>query len=64
MKFLFFELDFSNFGVNWRYVSHDKIPNFNSISLKLCLLDQKNTGTWGVNNTIGILLIWMTMFML
>ena len=31
---------------------HDKIRNFSSISLKLCLLDHKNTGTWGVNNTL------------
>ena len=51
-NFLFFKLDFSNLGVHWLYVSHDKIQNFNSISLKLCLLDQKNTGTWGVNNII------------
>ena len=25
-----------------------------SISLKLCLLDQKNTVTWGVNTTIDL----------
>ena len=25
-----------------------------SISLKLCLLDKKNTVTWGVNNTIDL----------
>ena len=28
------------------------MQNFNSISLKLCLLGQK-TGTWGVNTTIA-----------
>ena len=37
---------------NKRYVSHDKIQNFNSITLILCLVDHKNTGTWGVNNNI------------
>ena len=31
---------------------YGKIQNFSSISLKLCLLGQKNTGTWGVNITI------------
>ena len=40
-KVLFFKPDFSNLGVNWRYVSHDKIQNFSSINLKLCLLGQK-----------------------
>ena len=30
-----------------------KRQNFSSISLKLCQLDQKNTGTFGVNNTIN-----------
>ena len=29
-----------------------KIQNFSSISLKYCLLGQKNTGTWGVSITI------------
>ena len=43
-KFLFFKLDFSNLGVHWRYVIYDKIQNFNSISLKLCLLDKKTQG--------------------
>ena len=32
--------------------SHDKIQNFSSISLKLCVLDQKYTGTSDVNTTI------------
>ena len=32
----------SNLGVNKQYVSHDKMQNFSSVSLKkLCLLDQK-----------------------
>ena len=53
-KFLFFKLEFSNFVANWRYESYGKIQNFSSISLKLCLLDQKNTGTQGVNITIAI----------
>ena len=34
---------------NWWYESYGKIPNFSSISLKLRLLGQKNTGTWVVN---------------
>ena len=30
------------------------IQNFSSISLKLCQLSKKKTGTWGVNTTIAI----------
>ena len=52
-KFLFFKLEFSNFVASWRFESYGKIQNFSSISLTLCLLDQKNTGTWGVNTTIA-----------
>ena len=51
-KFLFFKLEFSDFVANWRYESYGKMQNFSSISLKLCLLGQKNTGTWSVNITI------------
>ena len=53
ITFLPFNPEFSNFVANWQYESYEKIQNFSSISLKLCLLGQKNTGTWGVNNTIG-----------
>ena len=52
-KFYSFKLEFSNFMANWRYKIYGKIQNFSSISLRLCLLDQKNTGTWGVNITIA-----------
>ena len=32
---------------NCRYGSYEKIQNFSSVSVKLCLLGQKkNTGTW------------------
>ena len=34
---------------------HDKTQNFSSFSLKFCLLGQKTTGTWVVNNTITTL---------
>ena len=47
-----FKLEFSNFMSNWLYESYRKIQNFSSISLKYCLLGQKNTGTWGVSITI------------
>ena len=46
-----------NLGVHWRYVSHDKIQNFSSISLNLCLLDQTHTGTWGVNDRVNNTLV-------
>ena len=37
---------------NWRYESYGKIQNFSSISLKLCVLDQKTQGHGVcVNNT-------------
>ena len=36
-------------------MSQDKIQNFSSISLKLCLLGQKYTGTRFVNNNIGFI---------
>ena len=49
-----FKLEFSNFVANWPYESYGKIQNFSSISLKLCLLGQKNTGTWGVNITLSM----------
>ena len=50
-KVIFFKLEFSNFVANWRHKSYGKIQNFSSISLKLCLLGEKNTGTWIVNIT-------------
>ena len=53
MKFLFFKLEFPNFVANWQCKSYEKIQNVSSISLKLCLLGQKSTGTWGVNITIN-----------
>ena len=53
-NFYSFKLDFSNFVANWPYKGYGKIQNFSSISLKLCLLDQKNTGTWTVNITIDL----------
>ena len=43
---------FSNFVASWRYESYGKIQNFSSISLTLCLLGQKDIGTWIVNTTI------------
>ena len=51
-NFYFFKLEFSNFVANWRYESYGKIQKISSISLKLCLLGQKNTGTWIGNTTI------------
>ena len=53
-KFLFFKLEFSNFVANWRYKSYGKIQNFSSLPLKLCLLDQESTGTWGVNTVSSL----------
>ena len=51
-KFLFLKLEFSNFVANCWYESYGKMQHFSSISLKLCLLGKKNTGTWGVNITV------------
>ena len=42
----------SKFPNNWRYDSYGQIQNFSSISEKLCLLGEKNTGTCGLNATI------------
>ena len=54
--FLFFKLEFSNFVANRRYESYGKIQNFSSISLKLCLLGQKNTATETLTQHIRLLL--------
>ena len=51
-NFYFFKLEFSNFVAKEGHGSYETIQNFSSISLKLHLLCQKNTGTWGVNTTI------------
>ena len=49
-KFLFFKLsylEFSNFVANWWYEIYGQIQNFSAISLKLCLMGQKNSSeTW------------------
>ena len=52
-------LNFSNqsFQIWWLKVwTFEKIQNFSSISLKLCLLGPKHIGTWGVNTTTNTLL--------
>ena len=47
-EFLPFKPEFSNFVASWRYESYGKIQNFT----KFMPSRPKNTGTWGVNNTI------------
>ena len=54
-KILFFKQEFSNFVANWWNGRYENIQNFSSISLKFCLLGQKNTGTWAVNTPIAVL---------
>ena len=49
--FLFFKPESSR---TWWYVSCEKIQNFSSIFLILCLQGHKITGTWVVNTTIVI----------
>ena len=49
------------FKIWWQISSIEvrKTQNFSSVSLKLWLLGQKNTGTWGVNTILIIITIYL-----
>ena len=53
-KLLFFKLELSNLVANWQYEDYEIhiILNFCSISLKLCLVGQNNTGKWDASTVI------------
>ena len=60
----YFHLEFSNLVTNKQHIygSYEKIQNLSSISLKLCMLCPKNTGIWGVKNTIALQLLFDKFF--